>query len=145
MPWLGPLLTARGDEGERLYTDEQAEDFLSALLLSQGVGDSAQLPGGLQDMLVRFAARAQVPDGADRAAADAAVAAYFAEHPVPERLKRDFGARYRAMLTDLDPSALAEAWARIAPERVPLTKEPPVKDGLRGALGFFAAKDKLKK
>lgn len=145
MPWLGPLLVARDAAGQRLYTDEQAEDFLAALVLSQGVGDPAQLPGGLAELLVRFAARAQVPDGADRPTADARVAAYFAQHPVPEALKRDFGARYRAMLTDLDPSALADAYARIAPDRVPLTKEAPAKDGLRGALGFFAAQEKLKK
>ena len=145
MPWLGPLLTARGEDGQRLYTDEQAEDFLAALLLSQGVGDPARLPGGLTALLLSFAARAQVPPGADRAAADRAVAAYFLAHPVPEGLTRDFGARYRAMLTDVDPGALAAAYARIAPERVALTKEAPAKDGLRGALGFFAAKDALKR
>lgn len=140
MPWLGPLLTERDASGQRRYSLTQAEDFLAGLLLSQGIRDPDALPPALLDLLTRFSARAQVPQDADHEAANHAVAAYFAAHPVPESLKRDFGARYRAMLTDLDPEALAQASLQLSGEQaLAKTKAPPA-PGPKGALAFFMAK-----
>jgi len=140
MPWLGPLLTERDASGQRRYTLTQAEDFLAGLLLSQGIGDPDALPPALLDLLTRFSARARVPSDADHEVANRAVAAYFAANPVPESLKRDFGARYRTMLTELDPDAIAQASLQLTgQEALAKTKAPPG-DGPKGALAFFIAK-----
>lgn len=144
MPWLGPVLNARDASGRPLYTLEQAEDFICALLLSQGVEDLGQLPGPLSDLLARFSARAELPPEAGRAESEAAVAAYFGAHPIPERLKRDFGAHYRAMLTELDHDALAQAALHLTGEApIAKTKAAPA-EGPKGALAYFAARKKTR-
>lgn len=140
MPWLGPLLIARDDAGQRLYTLEQAEDFIAALLLSQGTGDLSALPPALLAMLANFSIRADIDTDADRETANAAVAVYFEAHPVPASLKRDFGLKYRGMLSTLDSEGIAEAALQLTGDAaIAKTKQPPG-PGPKGALAFFAAR-----
>lgn len=102
--------------------------------------DLARLPHPLVVLLQRFADRAQVPEGADREVADAAVAAYFDKHPIPESLKRDFGTRYRETLANLDVAGLSQAALQLTGEDpIAKTKAAPGA-GPRGALAYFAAR-----
>ena len=105
--------------------------------------DPARLPPILADLLERFAARAEVPADADRAAADHAVAAYFAAHPVPESLRREFGARYRDSLATLDVSHLAAASERLTGEAALARTKAAPGAGPKGALAYFAARATL--
>ncbi len=140
MPWLGPLLIARDGDGERLYTLNQAEDFIAALLLSQGTGDLAGLPPALLTLLANFSIRANIEPDADRTTAEAGVAAYFEAHPISESLKRDFGLEYRGMLSTLDSEDIAQAALQITGSAaIAKTKQAPA-EGPKGALAFFAAR-----
>lgn len=108
--------------------------------MSQGVGDPARLPRPLFVLLERFAERAKIPPEADREAADRAVAAYFEAHPIPPSLKRDFGARFRETLANLDVQALSQAALQLTGEDpIAKTKAAPT-EGPKGPLAYFAAR-----
>lgn len=94
-------------------------------------------------LLERFAERAEIPARADRAATDRAVAAYFEAHPVPADLKRDFGARYREGLANLDVQGLSQASLQLTGEDPIAKAKAAPGHGPKGALAFFAAKAKL--
>ena len=140
---LGALLTERNTEGKRLYSQIQAEDFLAALLLSQGLNPNDKLPTRLQQLLARFAQRAQVPHDASREEAERAVQAYFTSHPIPDRLKANFGRFLQDKSAHTDYDTLAKAAFQLCGE-APLAKtKAPIPDGPKGALGYFAAQKKL--
>ena len=143
MPWLGPLLIDRDEHGQRRFTDRQAEDFLAALLLSEGVTDPTALPDALVALLYRFSERAQIPKTADAEEANQKVAEYFERNPVPPDLRRRFLNLFRDALTRLDPDRLAEAYAALGEDRAPAMRKDPPGEGPTGALAFFSAHRKL--
>lgn len=133
LPWLAELLLERDDDGQRRFDATTAEDFLAAVLLSRGA-EGAQDRPPLMALLARFAARAGLARDADRAAAESAVARYFEQHPLPERLTQRFGQLYREDLL----GALSAA----ADLALPKTKAP-ASDGPKGPLAYFAARAEL--
>jgi hypothetical protein len=139
LPWLGDLLVERDEAGRRRWPVETCEDFLAALLLSSGAEDPSPALAGL---LARFAARAGLPPDADRATAEAAVAAYFAERPLPADLTAAFRRRYRAYLATPDgdeAAAIARAAERLEGTPPLARAKAPPAPGPKGPLAYFAA------
>lgn len=145
--WFAGLEGRRNRDGTRAFTEQELDDFFAALLLSIGF-DVDELPVELRGALAAFARRAGVVSGASPEETCDSIAAYFEKSPLRRELVIEFKEKMRAVVLSEDPHELGRAFARFVPERRSSTVRsaagsPPEGAVRGGALGFFAAREKL--